>query len=193
MARPAQKAYGPAKRITKSYKRVAGWDSCIFLSWLLDEQAHGQEVIDGIAEMADLVDKGILHLATSVLTLPEVLESKMLPSVYNAFEALFERPNVHLIDVDRKIAKTAHEIRSYYAAQKTTDSAPKIKVIQTPDAIQLATAIEYRCDEFFTLDEKLLKLNENVAGKYPLKIRKPKTIQPALFDSASPLLGKTDI
>lgn len=84
------------------------------------------------------------------------------------------------INPDPRISNLASEIRDYYERQKQIDGKPGLSV---PDAIHLATAIQYEVNEFHTFDEKdsprsraLLPLNGNVAG-HNLVICKPHATQ----------------
>ncbi|MCZ7568841.1 MAG: type II toxin-antitoxin system VapC family toxin [Ardenticatenaceae bacterium] len=158
------------------------WDACIFIAWLKNEQRSNLMDMAGINEQVDLFKKGNVQLATSVITLIEVLASGVSPGNRDRLEQLFRRRNYHLIEVNRKIADIAHEIRDYYQQQGGADGLP---TIATPDAIHLATAIWYKCDILCTFDANdkrgrqrgLIPLNQNVAGKYDLVIAKPKPTQ----------------
>ncbi len=87
------------------------------------------------------------------------------------------------LGMDTKIAGLAHDLRDYYAANAAAHSG---KILSTPDAIHLATAIHYRVDEFHTFDNDgdakhlgLLPLSGNVGG-HRLKICKPEAKNPQL-------------
>lgn len=167
-------------------QHVSYWDSCIPIAWLQNEvNAYGSEGIDGIAEQIARFERQQSHLATSVLTLTEMLQSKIPPEVREKFETLFNRRNFHLVDVNRRIATLASEIRDFY--QNVGDG---YRTVSTPDAIHLATAIYFECNVFYTFDgagkvrrnedRRLLTLNGTIANRYRLTIMKPKVVQPAL-------------
>ena len=176
--------------------RVVYWDASIFISWMKGEVAEkGVDAMGGIAEQVALIDRQTLHLATSVIALPEVLESEIPAEKGDAFRDFFKRPNCHMVNVDRRIASLAYQLRDYY---KTVGDG--FKTLTTPDAIHLATAISFGCEEFYTFDglspqkkkddRKLLTLDGIVAGKYELKILcptatpPPRILQPSMFDAA---------
>lgn len=174
--------------------RVSYWDSCIALAWLNNSgrelEKHGQDALDAIDEQVTKFDKGSLHIASSVLLLPEVLESDMLLGNKQKFQELFEHPNFHLIDTNKRIAAIAHDLRDYYRPEK--DGLDRLSV---PDAIHLATAIWFQCNEFYTFDgtshkphprkRKILPLSGVLAEKYMIKIEIPKMVQPALFSPSA--------
>ena len=174
-----------------SKQRVVYWDANIFLAWLNNEIAsHPKEEMDGIQEQLTLLKKGQLHLATSVITFTEILESGVPTNARETLDKLFQRRNYHKIDVNSRITDISHEIRNYYQHQKAVDGLP---TVTTPDAIHLATAIYFDCDTFHTFDEKddarrgrraLIPLSGNVAGKYPLIIQKPRAMQLYLISPA---------
>ncbi len=150
------------------------WDTCIFLAWLKDEERKAGEMA-GVREVIEKNRKREVRLMTSVLTLTEVLASKIPVGLENLYKGLIMR-RVNRIGMDIKVAQLAHDIRDYYAQRATENGG---KILSTPDAIHLATAILYRADEFHTFDEEggrktlgLLPLSGNVAG-HGLKICKP--------------------
>lgn len=156
------------------------WDTCLFLAWLKDEQRNTGEM-DGVREVVDRVKRREVKLMTSVLTLTEVLSSKIPAGIDTLFTALLKR--VSKQGVDTKVATLAHDLRDYYVQRSAEHEG---KTLSTPDAIHLATAILYRADEFHTFDEKngrntlgLLPLTGDVAG-HRLTICKPIARNPEL-------------
>jgi predicted nucleic acid-binding protein len=152
------------------------WDTCLFLAWLGDEQRKSGEM-DGVREVIARHKRREVKLCTSVLTSVEVLESKIPAGIAPLFEDLLKR--LTRVGLDSKIAAVAHGIRDHYARQGG-------KMLTTPDAIHLATAIVYRVDEFHTFDSKgsgktlgLLPLSGNVGG-HNLKICIPEAKNPQL-------------
>jgi predicted nucleic acid-binding protein len=152
------------------------WDTCLFVSWLADEQRPSGEM-DGVREVISRVKKRDASLVTSALTLAEVLPSKYPTGVYNLFDDLLKRTTIRVVSVDRKIAKMAGDLRAHYEKEG--------KNLTTPDAIHLATAIINGVTEFHTFDNGkkkglgLLSLNGNVGG-HKLVICKPTFKQPSL-------------
>jgi predicted nucleic acid-binding protein len=145
------------------------WDTCLFLSWIKDEQRKSGEM-EGVREIIDLSKRRDCRIMTSVITSVEVLQSKIPAGIDTMFLGLLKR--VTRVGVDTKVAQLAHDIRDNYR-----QSGKKIK---TPDALHLATAIIHRANEFHTFDEDdLIPLSGNVAG-HRLTICKPKARNPEL-------------
>ncbi len=154
------------------------WNACLFLAWLKDEQRKTGEM-DVVREVIERAKRREVRLVTSVLTLTEVLSSKIPVGMDTLFANLLKR--VSKQGIDTKIAMLAHELRDYYV-QKAVEHEGK--TLSSPDALHLATVILYRADEFNTFDESncrnslgLLPLTGNVAG-HNLKICKPIAINP---------------
>jgi hypothetical protein len=81
--------------------------------------------------------------------------------------------------MDIRVAELAHDLRNHYAELGG-------RMLSTPDAIHLATAIHYRADEFHTFDSGsstkslgLIPLSGNVGG-HKLIICKPTAKSPQL-------------
>ncbi|TAL45148.1 MAG: type II toxin-antitoxin system VapC family toxin [Methylovulum sp.] len=145
-------------------KSLYYWDSPIFISWLQDEKRKPGEM-EGVFELATKFEKKEIVLITSVVTLTEVLETRISPQAAKIFERFFKRRRAVLINLDPRIASLAGSIRAYYLQ--------KGKQLSTPDSQHLATAIQHKVDELHTFDEDdLLPLNGNVAN-HPLVICKP--------------------
>jgi predicted nucleic acid-binding protein len=137
--------------------------------------------MDGVREVIGLHKKRDVKIITSVLTRVEVLQSKLPAGLESLFSGLLRR--VTPISMETKIAQLAHDIRDYYAVRSKEFGG---KILSTPDAIHLATAILYRASEFHTFDNDgdarhlgLLPLSGNVAG-HKLTICKPKAKNPGL-------------
>lgn len=146
------------------------WDTCLFLSWIKDEQRNSGEM-DGVREIIERSKRRDCRIMTSVITNVEVLQSKIPAGVDTMFVALMKR--VSRVSVDGKVAQMAHDIRDYYAKA----GGRKLAV---PDALHLATAIINRADEFHTFDgDDLIPLSGNVAGNR-LVICKPEARSPGL-------------
>ena len=153
------------------------WDTCIFLALLKQEQRQDPADLEGTNEQSDLFDKGQLQIATSVITIIEVLRSSISQAAGDRFEKLGQRPNFFFVDTTSRIARIAHDIRDYY--YNVQDGLPPVS---TQDSIHLATAIYFGCDKLYTFDEKnkpgknraLIPLSGTIAGHYPLIIEKPR-------------------
>lgn len=167
----------------KTGKQKIYWDSNIFLAWLKNEQQE-PSVTDGIEEAIRKVRNNEIVLFTSVMTRTEVLESTLPPEAQDKFSKLFDRRNVTMVNIDKRVSDKAHSIRDYYRQKN-------IK-LSSADCMHLATAILYSADEFQTLDgsgkrkrpNDLIPLNGNVAG-HNLKICVPHAVQTTMFSGLS--------
>ena len=99
-----------------------------------------------------------------------------------AFNDYFYYGVNQLIEVERPIVEKAKSYREWQLSVRTNT-----KVLQTPDAIHLATATIYNAREFHTFDDGgkgngcfLLKLDGNVMGD-KLKICRPFVAQAQMF------------
>lgn len=160
-------------------KELVYWDACIFLAHLKDEKRADPLDMAGVREQMIRIDKAEIQLATSVITLTEVLESGVPTDTRNRLGLIFHRRNCHLVEVNMRIAEISHTIRDYYQVEKSKGGL--LPTVTTPDAIHLATAIWFGCDRFYTFDEKdepkkrraLIPLSPVIAGQYPLIVSKP--------------------
>jgi len=155
-------------RVTKSKYY---WDTSVFLAWLQDEVRAPAEM-EGLAEIASMIDRQGAVLITSVVTKTEVLQSNLDAKACAAFNEIFKRSNFQLCDVTEAISDLASEIRDH-----CRHDGRKLK---TPDALHLATAITYKVNEMHTFDDKLLILDGSSTG-HSLVIRKPQGRQREMF------------
>jgi len=160
-------------------RRLVYWDTGLFIAMITNERRNDPADLQGIHEQVRLIEKDppLLYMATSVITLTEILRIKLLPTAVQTFEQIFQRQNCQMYDVNVRIAYVAQEIREFYSGRN--DDLP---TIETPDALHLATAIVYDCQTFYTLDMKdrlgkgrsLLSLSgKPVAGRYHIEVSKP--------------------
>ena len=156
------------------------WDTCLFLAWLKDEERPSGEM-DGVREIIERSKRREVKIVTSVLTKVEVLDGKIPVGMESLFSGLLKR--IHPLSMDIKIAQVAHDLRNYYSVNRAKFGG---KILSTPDAIHLATAIIYRVTEFHTFDHDgdarhlgLLPLSGDVAGNR-LIICKPQARNPSL-------------
>jgi predicted nucleic acid-binding protein len=117
-------------------------DTAVFIYFIEEHPAFLPDVAPLFAE----ADRGARELVTSSLTLLELLVipyrtgNRLLAERY---EALLTRSRgIRLVDITRAHLHAAAQLR---AATK----------IRTPDALQLAAAIEHRCASFVTNDRRL--------------------------------------
>jgi predicted nucleic acid-binding protein len=95
------------------------------------------------------ISQGTLHGFTSTLTLTEVLVFPMhqqLAVLQNNYsQLLLQSNNLTLANINTEIAIKAASLRAKY----------KDHNLRTPDALQLAMAIEMNCPAFITNDKRL--------------------------------------
>ena len=159
---------GCEKSAMKSGRLVIYWDTCVFITWLTEEQSKWPASIwQGIQDVADLVEIGQVILVTSTLIRTEVFLGRLSLGQKHKFAGLLQRKNVEEVAPHMRITDRASTIRERHK-------------IKTPDAIHLATAILYEVDEMHTMDgwhedgkrDGLLALSGNVAD-YNLWITEP--------------------
>ncbi len=96
---------------------------------------------------SDLVSKSLL-IVTSILTLTELLSYKANEEAIERLKSDFlSTPNLTIVQVDMKISEDAARIRRKYG-------------FRLPDAIQLATALDYKAQTFITNDKRLKVFKE---------------------------------
>jgi predicted nucleic acid-binding protein len=156
------------------------WDTCLFLAWLKDEQRPNGEM-DGVREVIERAQRKEVKIVTSVLTKVEVLSGKIPVGMDTLFSGLMKR--IHPLSMDLKVAQVAHDLRNHYVVNRAQYGG---KILSTPDAIHLATAILYRVSEFHTFDNDgdakhlgLLPLSGDVGGNR-LTICRPQARNPQL-------------
>lgn len=120
--------------------------------YYMERHPHFGAIVQPIFEE---IEKGNIQAITTNLTLLEVLVqpyrsgNEKLAQQYK--DILLNAEGLTMLMVSHEISENAAKLRAKYA-------------IRTPDAIQLATAIENNADTFLTNDEALKKILEiNVA------------------------------
>jgi predicted nucleic acid-binding protein len=97
------------------------------------------------------VDSGLMHGVSSVVTLTEVLTRPKQTGdqrIENAYRSLLlNSRNFSLIGIDAWIAERAADLRAKWS-------------LRTPDALQIATAIDANCQAFFTNDHRLRHITD---------------------------------
>lgn len=134
------------------HKRIA-FDTSFLIPLLEDEK----EKENKITRLLRLLERKPLILITSTVTLLEVLvrpyQQRDMETV-NRYYGYFNRTDlVTLFPVTNQIADRAAEIRALYG-------------YKTPDAIQLATALETKCSLFLTQDHAFKKQKEIEIGVF---------------------------
>ena len=104
-----------------------------------------------VAPFFEALDDGDLEVVTSTITLLEVLVHPLRESNHEVVEqyrdVLINAQGITLVDVSADVAIAASSLRASYG-------------IKTPDAIQLATAIQNGATAFLTNDSALKKVVE---------------------------------
>jgi predicted nucleic acid-binding protein len=126
------------------------WESGIFIAILTGEQRPPEE-LSGLREVMELVERNVATVVVSASATGEVLNRNDDPTVRERFNALFKTPSFFRADTNQAIWERAAAIR-----EAGVQDGRRIK---TPDAVHIATAIEYRVDALHTFDGKLLKLS----------------------------------
>lgn len=115
---------------------------------------HFQErtgYIDLTRKLFGAIEKGTLNASTSTITLMELLIKPFRDGDSEAVEkyvfVLRTFPNLKLTPLDDRVARRAAEIRAKYN-------------LRTPDAIQIASALEDGAEAFFTNDRRLRKVRD---------------------------------
>lgn len=158
------------------------WDACIFITWLTNESRQHASDLDGAKDQVERLERGELRIATSTITLVEVLELRLTAAQERQFQALWSREDYQLEGVTSRVAMRAREIRAAYSGLNDG-----FGTVCTPDAIHLATATLVPCSEFYTFDgdgkkrrmpddppcRPLLPLSGKIAGQWDLVIAKP--------------------
>jgi len=112
---------------------------------------------DHVAVMREIIrraeaDDGNFDLVTSVLTLTEVLtlplreQQQETAAAYRSI--LLNSPHLQVVPVDMEVAEGGARLRAAYEGLKT------------PDAIQLAVAIQSGCGAFLTNDHRIPAVRE---------------------------------
>ena len=135
-------------RISDTLKGVTdlGIDSSAFIAYA-EEQMSLMRVL---AQVFDRIFQGRIQGITTSLTLAEVFvhaKATQDAETEAKYRALLFAPTIRRVPVDDIIAERAADLRAQYR-------------LATPDAIQIATALEGGCDAFLTNDAALGRVVE---------------------------------
>jgi predicted nucleic acid-binding protein len=118
------------------------------LIYFIEGNSQYQEKLN---QLFDLNDKGHFVFITSSITLLEVLVKPLkdgqIKLAEKYIDILTNARGIEMLEVTNALAIKAAELRAKYN-------------LRTPDAIQLATAIEYNADYFLTNDLRLKSVVE---------------------------------
>lgn len=161
------------------------WDACLFYEHLKGENVSVDRKIAVGEILIDNRDRRN-RICTSVITHAEILPKKLGPEAEAKYWSMFGSMYFFDIDISRQILQLAREIKDHYYVAPT-EERPSGKMLQTGDALQLATAIAHDVTEFHTRDGNnkgskvgllgLAGAEGKVCGLYPLKIVSPATVQ----------------
>ena len=127
--------------------QTVGLDSSIFI-YHFEEHPRYKGLC---AEAFDLMETHVIHAVTSTVTLVEVLVQPIkigdqgLSSRYEQY--LRFGPSLTLRVLDSDLARRAAQLRARYQ-------------LRTPDAVQIAAALEFGAPVFLTNDDRLRKVTE---------------------------------
>ena len=126
---------------------LVGLDSCVFIYLYEKHPLYYPVVLPIFAKLDANKLRGITSLITltEVLILPLRLKRLDLVSIYN--KAILNAPTLTSVPVNAAIAAKAAELRASYN-------------LRTPDAIQVATAIDAGAKAFITNDVRLKSVGE---------------------------------
>ena len=128
--------------------KIYYWDACAYLAWLKNEEAaYGKDSIDALGKIIKENFERKAEIATSTITIIEVLSSSLAEEQEKRFRASFRPTNHVMYDVDPPIAFKAREFRERLLKDVSGKKLP------TPDAIHLATAVICRASAFITFDD----------------------------------------
>jgi predicted nucleic acid-binding protein len=106
---------------------------------------------DKMVTIVQHLTQGSIVGISSVLTLTEVLTQPLRLSKSNLVRdyenILLNSMGFRMVSIDTKIARTAADLRAHYN-------------LKTPDAIQVATAVESGCQAFLTNDLGMKRVTE---------------------------------
>lgn len=127
------------------------WDTSVLIDWL--KGIGNQNRIRSIKSVIAEIEAKKYKLAVSTLVYVEVLECRMPEQAIKQFKEFMKNGDlVEVFAVDIRIAEKAQAIRNRTRNEKK-------KMIKTPDAVHIATAIVSKAKQLHTFDDGILKLN----------------------------------
>lgn len=121
------------------------FDSAPFIYFIESYPAY----IKNMRVVMGKIARGNIIGVTSTITLTEILtkpikdQDTKLEIIYRKF--LLNTRNLQVVDVNKAIAEQAAHLRAQYR-------------LKTPDALQIATALDAHCDAFLTNDKGLVSV-----------------------------------
>jgi predicted nucleic acid-binding protein len=131
-------------------------DSNVYISTLRGPKAEDEQKFRTSAEILHLAESGAFNIYASTFIEAEVIkapgEAVPITSEQEAIiAAYFENDFIIWYDLDRLIAQRARQVARDHG-------------MKPPDAVHVATALQARCDQFLTWDEKLHKGGRVIDG-----------------------------
>lgn len=128
--------------------RIVAFDTAPLIYYI----EENKDFLHLVEELFELIDAGEATGLTSILTLLEVLVKPRREGVVDIAEKyrsiLTNSANITLHPVDEAVCETAAELRSKYTW------------LRTPDAIQIATALEYTAETIVTNDHRWKRITD---------------------------------
>jgi predicted nucleic acid-binding protein len=129
---------------------VLGLDTAIFIYHFEENPAY----LPLTRELLSSIETGERKGVTSTITLMEIIVKPLALGqidVARKYEALLANfPNLEIIDLDRDAIRLAAKLRAEYR-------------IRPPDALQVATSLQYGAQAFITNDHLLKRLQNKIA------------------------------
>ena len=163
---------------------VVYWDTNVLLAYCKQEKKHGEDILSAIDEIVQEIESKVIHLATSTLSLAELVRGKPNNDQIQIINSVFLRTNTHLIDTNQIIAELAGDIYCKIGSNSKTK-------LTIPDCIHLASALYFKCEVFYTLDgingkpDGILTYANLLKTVYGITISKPSIVGtlPLKFES----------
>ena len=136
------------------------WDACIFYEHFRTLEPTDEMKRQAIRKLLVENERRENTIFTSAITHLEVVPKKLTRDddlAEKKYWALFTTKHFHDVAVDANIIKLARAIKDYYFVEKDGSKGSFDRVMDTGDAIHLATAILNDADEFHTRDNSARK------------------------------------
>jgi len=130
-----------------SHVQLLGVDTSPFIYYIEDYPTYAEIV----GELFKFVETHDIAIVTSIVTVTETLTKP------------FKSGDQDLADLYQGILQTSAYVDIPPATDQTGELAARLRAqysLRTPDALQLATALEYQCDAFLTNDHTLRRVQE---------------------------------
>lgn len=137
--------------------RKIALDTNIFIYALEDNSELG----DASRKLFRIISKKAPQVVTSVITIEEILvgvyKRNLMDRISEYLGFISGNGLIDVIDVDKQIAMKAAQIRAEFSKKEKG-----LYRVRASDAIQIATAIICRAEEFYTADKRLPKNIDNL-------------------------------